>query len=150
MDRNLKNRDGITYLGLIIEIALMLIFGGVIFQSGVLEEAKMVAKSVTFARMVEEIDMEIMGLQMDYYQDYETNSVYFWDPLDYAKNELKKGITTSTGATLFSDETGNLSYVDSSGMVMYASLDENGRIIVKDNAESDKAREKLLADLREE
>lgn len=149
MEKVLKNNKGVTLLGLMVTVFLFMFLAVLSSNTGIWQKAKNVVNSVNFARIEEEIELEIVGLEMDYFEDYGKNSITYGVPLEYAKNQLKKGITTATGATLLADETGNLTYIDKEGTHTYAHLDEVGNITFKEEAESNKAREELMMSLME-
>lgn len=149
MEKVLKNNTGVTLVGLMLSVFLMIFAMGLSMSTGLWQQIMGVADSVSFAQVQEEIEMEIVCLEMDYFLDYEENRGNFKAPLEYVRNELKKGIVTSTGAALSADETGKLMYQNKEGFVAYAHLDEVGNITYQGKEESDKAREELIATIME-
>lgn len=149
MKKVLKNNTGVTLVGLMLNVFLIIFAIGLSMSTGLWQQATGIANSVNFAHMEEEIELEIAALELDYFLDYEENSMDFRAPLEYAKNELKKGIVTSTGAEISADETGKLMYQNKDGVVAYAHLDEAGNITFQGEEESDKLREELLSAMME-
>ncbi len=90
MEKVLKNNTGVTLVGLMLNVFLIMFAIGLSMSTGLWQQIMGAADLVSFAQVQEEIEMEIVCLEMDYFLDYEENRGNFKAPLEYVRNELKK------------------------------------------------------------
>ncbi len=126
-----KNQKGITLIGLVVTIIVLLILAGVSLRlvtgnNGILKRAENAVTSSNDANDKEEIELAIAELSIAYYDNFETNQN------ETVKNFILKKcenetIPTDTGGNLKTNN-GKLIYTNSKGETKYVELLDNGSI----------------------
>ena len=124
----IKNSKGITLIALVITIIVLLILAGVSLNlvmgnQGILQQATKAVDKNKAGSIQEEIQLAIAEKTIEYYKNYSEISKTYNTESDYIKEELKGGITTSSGATIKADSAGNLTYTDSNGGTTTGNVD---------------------------
>ena len=130
-------QNGITLVALVVTIIVLLILAGVSLSlimgnQGILRQATDVVDNYDEARIKEDVELAVAEVETEWYKEYYVEQITTKNKTDYIKENLEKGILTSSGAIIKLEDE-KINYKDSEGNILAeGTFDEStGSIAIK-------------------